>query len=103
MCEPAVDFHPLSEAWKVIKSENRSSVVIVGGKPQSGKETAAPPVYLCGNREFTESMRPEFPPATEEKMEDFKKLSPEHVESESSVRCLIESFVLSQYYSECGS
>uniref|UniRef100_A0A8C3AIQ0 Uncharacterized protein n=1 Tax=Cyclopterus lumpus TaxID=8103 RepID=A0A8C3AIQ0_CYCLU len=78
--EAAVDFHPLSEAWKVVKSENQSFVIVVGGKLQSEMEIAAPPLYLCSNREFTESMRPEFPSTTEEKMEDFKKLSPEHVE-----------------------
>ncbi|XP_031705240.1 protein shortage in chiasmata 1 ortholog [Anarrhichthys ocellatus] len=77
--EPAVDFQPLSEAWKVTKSENQSFVV-VGDKLQSEMEVGAPQVCLCSDRDFTESMRPESPSTTQEKMEDFKKLSPEHEE-----------------------
>ncbi|XP_054467380.1 protein shortage in chiasmata 1 ortholog [Anoplopoma fimbria] len=77
--EPAVDFQPLSEAWKVLKSENRP-FISVGDKLQSQMEIGAPQMFLCNNRDFTESMRPEIPSTTEEKMEDFKKLSPEHVE-----------------------
>ncbi|XP_037632604.1 protein shortage in chiasmata 1 ortholog isoform X2 [Sebastes umbrosus] len=79
MYEAAVDFQPLSEAWKVIKSGNQS-FICAGDTLQSQMETGAPQVYLCSSREFTESIRPEFPSTTEEKMEDFKKLSPEHVE-----------------------
>ncbi|XP_068460526.1 protein shortage in chiasmata 1 ortholog isoform X2 [Clinocottus analis] len=78
--EPAVDFHPLSEAWKVITSENQSSVITDGDKLQSEMAIAALPAFLCINGEFTESIRTEFPSTTEEKMEDFKKLSPEHME-----------------------
>ncbi|XP_075961127.1 protein shortage in chiasmata 1 ortholog [Anarhichas minor] len=77
--EPAVDFQPLSEAWKVTKSENQSFVV-VGDKLQSEMEVGAPQVCLCSDRDFTEGMRPESPSTTQEKMEDFKKLSPEHEE-----------------------
>ncbi|XP_078105996.1 protein shortage in chiasmata 1 ortholog [Sander vitreus] len=78
-CEPAVDFQPLSEAWKVIRSE-KQSVVSVGDKLQSQMETGAVQVYFCSSSEFTESMRSDVPSTEGEKMEDFKKLSPEHVE-----------------------
>ncbi|XP_068577022.1 protein shortage in chiasmata 1 ortholog [Cebidichthys violaceus] len=79
--EPAVDFQPLSEAWKVVKSENRSFVVVVvGDKLQSEMEVRAPQVYLCSGRDFTESMRPESPSTAQEEMEEFKRLSPEHEE-----------------------
>ncbi|KAI9513783.1 hypothetical protein NQZ68_039447 [Dissostichus eleginoides] len=68
--EPVVEFQPLSEARRVIKSEDL----------QSHRETGPPQVDLCSSRQFTESMTSELPPTTEEKMEEFKKLSPEHME-----------------------
>ncbi|XP_059192347.1 protein shortage in chiasmata 1 ortholog isoform X2 [Centropristis striata] len=77
MFEPAVDFQPLSDAWRVMKSENES-FMSVDDKLQSQMETGASPVYLCSSREFTESIRAECPSTTEEKMEDFKELSPEN-------------------------
>nr|XP_033475528.1 protein shortage in chiasmata 1 ortholog [Epinephelus lanceolatus] len=77
--EAAIDFQPLSEACKVMKSENQS-FVYSGEKLQLQVETGAPQVYLCRSLEFTESLRCKSPPANEEKMEDFKKLSLEHVE-----------------------
>ena len=79
ICEPAVDFQPLSEALKVSKLE-RQSFVCGGDKLQSQTGTGAPQVRLCINREFTESMRSEFPSTEQEEIEDFKKLSPDHVE-----------------------
>ncbi|KAK5870832.1 hypothetical protein PBY51_003745 [Eleginops maclovinus] len=77
--EPVVEFQPLSEAWRVRKSENQSFVG-VEDKLQSQRETGPPQVYLCSSREFTESLTSESPPTTEEKMEAFIKLSPEHLE-----------------------
>ncbi|XP_034081149.1 protein shortage in chiasmata 1 ortholog isoform X1 [Gymnodraco acuticeps] len=68
--EPVVEFQPLSEARRVIKSEDL----------QSHRETGPPQVDLCNSSQFTESMTSEVPPTTEEKMEEFKKLSPEHME-----------------------
>ncbi|XP_070759887.1 protein shortage in chiasmata 1 ortholog [Enoplosus armatus] len=78
--EPAIDFQPLSEALRVMKLENQS-FVSVGDKQQSQMGCMiTPQVYLCSNREFTENMRSEFPSTEQEQMEDFRKLSPEHVE-----------------------
>uniref|UniRef100_A0A8P4GRS3 Protein shortage in chiasmata 1 ortholog n=1 Tax=Dicentrarchus labrax TaxID=13489 RepID=A0A8P4GRS3_DICLA len=79
MCETAGSFQPMSEALKVIKLE-KQSFVSVGDKLQSHMGTGALQVSLCSNREFTESMKSEFPSTKQEKTEDFKKLSPEHVE-----------------------
>uniref|UniRef100_UPI0037E8A9FC protein shortage in chiasmata 1 ortholog n=1 Tax=Semicossyphus pulcher TaxID=241346 RepID=UPI0037E8A9FC len=75
--EQPADFQPLSEALKVIKLDNESSVG-VDDKLQSQMRTGTRQVNLCSNCEFTESLRSEFP--SEQKMEDFTKLSPEHVE-----------------------
>ncbi|XP_044051343.1 protein shortage in chiasmata 1 ortholog [Siniperca chuatsi] len=84
--EPAVDFQPLSEALRVIKLENQSFVGI-GDKQQAQMGCIiTPQVYLCSEREFTESMRSEFPSTEQEKMEDFRKLSPEHVEFRSILK-----------------
>ncbi|XP_056233081.1 protein shortage in chiasmata 1 ortholog isoform X2 [Seriola aureovittata] len=76
--EPVVDFNPLSEAVKVIKSETHS-FICAGGELQSQLRMGDPQVYLCSSREFTESMRSEFPSTKDKKMEDFEKLSLEHV------------------------
>uniref|UniRef100_A0A3B4VK97 Shortage in chiasmata 1 n=1 Tax=Seriola dumerili TaxID=41447 RepID=A0A3B4VK97_SERDU len=76
--EPVVDFNRLSEAVKVIKSE-KQSFICAGGELQSQLRMGDPQVYLCSSREFTESMRSEFPSTKDEKMEDFEKLSLEHV------------------------
>ncbi|XP_071339672.1 protein shortage in chiasmata 1 ortholog isoform X2 [Trachinotus anak] len=73
--EPPLNFQPLSEAIKVIKSEKQSFF----SELQSQTRTGTPQVYLCSNRGFTESMRSEVPPTKEKKLEDFEKLSPEHV------------------------
>ena len=45
-------------------------------------ETGTPQVFFGGSLEFTESIRSEFPPINVEVMEDFRKMSPEHVEGE---------------------
>ncbi|XP_040898476.1 protein shortage in chiasmata 1 ortholog [Toxotes jaculatrix] len=74
--EPAVEYQPLSEALKVIESEKQS--LISAASELSQMRTGAPQVCLCINREFTESMRSEFPSNEVEKVEDFKKRSPEH-------------------------
>nr|XP_020444213.1 uncharacterized protein C9orf84 homolog isoform X2 [Monopterus albus] len=74
--EAAVDFQPLSEAFKVIKSEKRG-FIDVGDELQSQTRKGAPLVYLCSNCEFTESMRSKCPVTKEEELEDFEKLSPE--------------------------
>ncbi|XP_069379560.1 protein shortage in chiasmata 1 ortholog [Paralichthys olivaceus] len=75
--EPAVDFQPLSEAMKVLQLE-KQSFMSAADDLQSQMNTGTSPVYLCSSREFTESIRSEFPSIREEKMEDFKKLSPDH-------------------------
>ncbi|XP_070689528.1 protein shortage in chiasmata 1 ortholog [Pempheris klunzingeri] len=77
--EPGVDFQPLPEALKVTKLEKQSFIGFGDEQSQTGC-TVAPQVYLCRNQEFTERMTSEFSSNKEEKMEDFKKLSPEHVE-----------------------
>ncbi|KAI3372610.1 hypothetical protein L3Q82_023088, partial [Scortum barcoo] len=74
--EPAVDFQPLSEALKVLKLE-KQSFVDVGNELQSEWRRITSQQYLCSNQEFTESMKSEVPSAEHEKIEDFKKLSPE--------------------------
>lgn len=84
MCEPAVDFQPLSEALKVFQLE-KQSLVCVGDDLQSRTGTGSPQVFLCSSCEFTENMRSEVPSTKHEEMEDFKKLSPEHVEGEETV------------------
>ncbi|KAM8885199.1 uncharacterized protein shoc1 isoform 2-T2 [Spinachia spinachia] len=73
----AVDFRPLSEARKAVKSEDWSSL-IAGDGLHGEMEVGALPVPLCSIEEFTESMSPDCPPGTEEEMEDFPKLPPEH-------------------------
>ncbi|XP_053277060.1 protein shortage in chiasmata 1 ortholog [Pleuronectes platessa] len=75
--EPAVDFQPLSEAVKVLKLEKQSFVTAAAElRSQMSKGTSQ--VYLCSNCELTENLRSELPSTREEKMEDFKKLSPDH-------------------------
>ncbi|XP_030274242.1 protein shortage in chiasmata 1 ortholog isoform X4 [Sparus aurata] len=76
ICDSADEFHPLSEALKVIKLE-KQNFVCDGDKPQTQAEMGDLEVYLCGNCEFTENMRSEFTPSKQLEMEDFKKLSPE--------------------------
>ncbi|XP_042276572.1 protein shortage in chiasmata 1 ortholog isoform X1 [Thunnus maccoyii] len=78
--EPAVDFHPLSEALKLLEKQN---FVSVGDKLQRLMEADVPQVYTSSSCEFTESLNSEFPSTEEEeeeKVEDFTKLSPKHVE-----------------------
>ncbi|KAM7019117.1 protein shortage in chiasmata 1 ortholog [Tautogolabrus adspersus] len=72
--DPAVDFRPLSDAFKMMKLENLNFESVDETGPGASQ------VYLCSNHEFTESLRSECPSKKREKMEDFKKLSPEHVE-----------------------
>lgn len=84
MREPAVGFQPLSEALTVTKLE-KQSLVSTGDDLQSQMGTASRLGFSCSNCEFTESMRSEVPSTEHELMEDFKKLSPEHVEGEQSV------------------
>ncbi|XP_038560284.1 protein shortage in chiasmata 1 ortholog isoform X2 [Micropterus salmoides] len=87
--EPAVDFQPLSEALRVMKLENQS-FISVGDKQQSPVGCViTPQVYLCRNCEFTESMLSEFNSNEQEKMEDFNKRSPEHVEF--TIRSILEN------------
>lgn len=78
--EPAVDLQPLSEAWKAMKSEDRSSGL-------REMEVGAPSVHLCSVGDFTESTSPDRPPTTEEEMEDFTKLHPEHEDGERAAPC----------------
>ncbi|XP_047197297.1 protein shortage in chiasmata 1 ortholog [Hippoglossus stenolepis] len=75
--EAAVDFQPLSEAVKVLKLE-KQSFITAAAELKSQMSTGTSQVYLCSNREVTESMRSELPSTREEKMKDFKKLSPDH-------------------------
>uniref|UniRef100_A0A4W6ECT2 Shortage in chiasmata 1 n=1 Tax=Lates calcarifer TaxID=8187 RepID=A0A4W6ECT2_LATCA len=75
--EPAIDFQPLSEATKLVRSE-KQSFIGVSRELQSQMMAETPQVYLCSSHEFTESMRSGFPSTEVEKIEDFKKLSPEH-------------------------
>ncbi|XP_040010710.1 protein shortage in chiasmata 1 ortholog isoform X2 [Xiphias gladius] len=83
--EPAVNFQPLSEALKVIKSE-KQSLISAGGELESQMSMGAPKVCLCSNHEFTESLKSEISPTTVEKLEDFKKLSPEPVPFRSTLK-----------------
>ncbi|XP_026200054.1 protein shortage in chiasmata 1 ortholog isoform X3 [Anabas testudineus] len=78
--EPAVDFQPLSEALEILKLE-KQRFVSVNDELQLQLTMEAPQMYLCSNCEFTESMRSEFlSTEEEEKVEDFEKLSPDHIE-----------------------
>ncbi|XP_060927905.1 protein shortage in chiasmata 1 ortholog [Limanda limanda] len=75
--EPALGFQPLSEAVKVLKLEKQSFVTAAAElRSQMSKGTSQ--VYLCSNCEVTESLRSELPSTRDEKMEDFKKVSPDH-------------------------
>ncbi|XP_058492394.1 protein shortage in chiasmata 1 ortholog isoform X2 [Solea solea] len=68
---PAINYQPLPEALKVIKSE-RQDFICAGGELESQLSTGVA-------HEFTESMMTGFPTTEVEKMEDFKKVSPGHV------------------------
>lgn len=82
MYEPAVDFQPLSEALKAIELE-KQSFVSIDDELQSQMMMGDPPVYLCSICEFTEVMRSESHSIeVEDKVEDFEKLSPGHIECE---------------------
>ena len=81
--EPAVDFQPLSEARRVLKSDSRSFIAVRDDLRSQVKSGGAQ-VCLC--REFTESISSESVATNEEEqMEDFKKLSPERAEGESDL------------------
>ncbi|XP_041643349.1 protein shortage in chiasmata 1 ortholog [Cheilinus undulatus] len=77
--EPAVIYQPLSEALKVMKLENQS-IISAGDKLLSEMSTEESQVNLYSYREFTESIRSEFPSKEQEETEDFQRLSLEHVE-----------------------
>ncbi|XP_028269790.1 protein shortage in chiasmata 1 ortholog [Parambassis ranga] len=78
--EPAADFQPLCEALKAIKLEKQSPIS-TEDKLQPQMETGVPQMYLSCSREFTESLDLEIPCSTRaEKIEDFRKVPPEHEE-----------------------
>lgn len=78
--EPAADFQPLREALKAIKLEKQSHIS-AEDKLQPRMETGLPQMYLSCSREFTESLDSEIPSSTTaEKIEDFRKVTPEHGE-----------------------
>ncbi|XP_026176904.1 protein shortage in chiasmata 1 ortholog [Mastacembelus armatus] len=76
----AVDFQPLSEALKTIKSDEQS-FFSVGKELQSQMRMGTPQLYLCSYQELTESISSEFlSTKVKEDAEDFEKVSPEYVE-----------------------
>lgn len=93
MCEPAVCFQPLSEALRILKLEKQSPMCDGEDLP-SQMGTGSPQVFLCNNSGFTESMSSEVPPKRHQETEDFKSLSPEHVQGERSLLfyCLLKGW-----------
>lgn len=91
MCEPGVCFQPLSEALRILKLENQN-LMCDAEDLQSQMGTGSPQVFLCNNGGFTENMRSEVPPKRHQETEDFKRLSPEHVQGEGSLLfyCLLK-------------
>lgn len=99
MRKAAVGFQPLSEALRVTKLE-RQSFISTGDDPQSQMGTATPLGFSFTDCEFTENMSSEVLSTEHEQMEDFEKLSPEHVESEQSV---LFQMLWSEDWKDCGT
>jgi len=98
MYDPAADFQPLREALKLMRLE-KESLVIAGDKLKVQVEPGVLQA-LSYSREFTESLRSEFPPTREEEKEDFTKLLPEHVEGEcwyQSLCSLLEGELVARF------
>lgn len=84
MCESAVCFQPLSEALRILKLE-KQSLMCDGEDLRSQMGTGPPQVFLCNSSGFTENMSSEVPPKRHQEVEDFKRLSPEHVQGKESL------------------
>ncbi|XP_041854382.1 protein shortage in chiasmata 1 ortholog isoform X2 [Melanotaenia boesemani] len=81
--EPDVEFQPLYEALRVLKSEKQSFIHADDNLELESWESGTPQVFLGCSRDFTESMSSAFPPTRKEEVENFTKLLPEHVDDRS--------------------
>ncbi|XP_076007238.1 protein shortage in chiasmata 1 ortholog [Genypterus blacodes] len=79
MYESAVDLQPLSEALKLITIEVES-LISDDESLQSSVGTGVPPALLGSCCELIESLSSDIPPTKETNVEEFTKVSPEHLQ-----------------------